>query len=201
MGEVQVSMDVEPVEVDTSLPLEGGMPAYSASVDTGLQQNVQGVELAIGIPLESGDVQPLWKMAPTAEVPEAHLKVDASPALESELCEYGAPDAGLEPSAQKVEVAVNMQGSSVPQEMTVNDGEECVLIAAEAAGENLEVQAQSSDEEPLHLQIERMRQEARTRVQSGGKVVYRRRSSHSVERMFQEKVARMKLRARARVSL
>merc|ERR1712107_569618 len=102
MGEVQVSMDVEPVEVDTSLPLEGGMPAYSASVDTGLQQNVQGVELAVGIPLESGDVQPLWKMAPSAEVPEAHLKVEA----------------------------VNMQGSYDPQERTVNDVEEGVMIAA-----------------------------------------------------------------------
>merc|ERR1712064_79444 len=56
-----------------------------------------------------------------AEVTEAHLEADASPAMESELCHYGVGlDAELEPNVQKDEVGVNIQGSFDPQELTPN---------------------------------------------------------------------------------
>merc|ERR1712137_346316 len=77
--------------------------AAEAPVEVGVSLALEAVE----IPLVSGQVQP------TAEVTEAQLEVDASPALKSELCQYGAGlDAELEPNVQKVEV-VGMQGLEV----------------------------------------------------------------------------------------
>jgi len=118
------------VEVDVSSPgMEGEMDCNAR-----LQHNVQEVELAVEMPLVSGDVQPSWEMAPTAEVTEAHVEVDASSAMRSELHEYGSrPDAELKSNVQKLEVAVNIQASFDPQEVPMQDGEEDVLICAVTA--------------------------------------------------------------------
>merc|ERR1712137_208704 len=72
-----------------------------------LESNAEDVEFAVEIPLASGDMQPFRDMALTAEVAEAHLEVDASPALKTELCEYGAPaDAGLDVNVQVAPAAI-----------------------------------------------------------------------------------------------
>merc|ERR1712137_961938 len=90
-----------PVEVDASLALECGMPVCSAA------------ELAVDIPLVAGGVQPSWVMAPSA----IDLQLDASPALQCEVSQYGASvDAGWEANKEKVEAAVNIQASFDLQE-------------------------------------------------------------------------------------
>jgi len=122
------------LEANAQVGFEGEIPNYSVIADAELQQNAQEVEIAAEIPLVSGDVQPLFELAPTAEVTEAHLGVEASPALQSELCQYSAQlEAGLEPNMETVEVALNIQAIFNRQEVPPMDAEGNVLICAVSA--------------------------------------------------------------------
>merc|ERR1712007_180818 len=132
------------VEVDVSPALKSEICEYGAPAYAGLEANVQvapaaiAVEALVEMDMSScgfeGEI-PNYSVIADAELQQnAHLGVEASPALESELCQYGARlEAGLEPNMETVEVALNIQATFNRQEVPPMDAEGNVLICAVSA--------------------------------------------------------------------